>query len=164
MDFSTKTSAKLKGVTLIELLVTLVVASIIVAQAIPSYRQFSIRQEINNTSNSLLVDMMFLRNAAITTGKKLTILSKDNSNWSKGWLIFNDENSNAILDGTETELRSSQEIPNSITISANVSSISINSIGALINDIPILTIEHDEVDESKQIKTNRAGLTSQIEL
>jgi len=97
--------------TLIELLMTLAVATILVSVAIPGLQEFKKNSRQRNATNELVSAMRVARNTAITTNSRVTVCaSRDGNacqpvNWSQGWIAFVDENSNRVLDADETVLR-----------------------------------------------------------
>ena len=103
---------KANGYTLIELMVTLAIASILLSYAIPSFLQFKLNNLMNNERNRLTLSLNFARTHSITTQKYTIICPSlsgkacDNkSNWYQGWIIFADSNKNRELDDGEELLQ-----------------------------------------------------------
>ncbi|WP_323813030.1 GspH/FimT family pseudopilin [Cellvibrio sp. NN19] len=97
---------KIKGFTLIELMVTLAVAAIVLGIAIPSFNQ-TMR---NNSSSALGTELAgalnFARAEAVKRAKRVSICASSDGatclaadNWAKGWLVFVDD---AAADNTAT--------------------------------------------------------------
>lgn len=83
------------GFTLIELLITITVAGIILAIAMPSFRYITNSNRIASEVNGLLGDLQFARAEAIKEGQTVTVcLSSDGatctggSAWQSGWIVF----------------------------------------------------------------------------
>ncbi|HNB01701.1 MAG TPA: GspH/FimT family pseudopilin, partial [Nitrosomonas sp.] len=97
-----------RGVTLIELLVTLSVLSILLTIGVPSFNQFSTSSRLNSYSNTLFSHMALARSEAIKRNSRVVVckssdgLSCTNSgNWSQGWVVFVDLDNNANISGGE---------------------------------------------------------------
>ncbi|WP_223788869.1 GspH/FimT family pseudopilin [Marinicella meishanensis] len=78
---------KNKGFTLVELFVTLLVGSILLAWGVPSYRDFKIRKQVSDMSNEIVYSLTVARNEAIKQGVDV-IVDRNGSNWRDGWQIF----------------------------------------------------------------------------
>lgn len=94
-----------RGVTLIEILVTLAILSIILAIGLPSFREMMVRNQVGNISTEFANDIARARTEAISrnscvtictsintanalTGLTPTCAAAGNTNWQNGWIIF----------------------------------------------------------------------------
>lgn len=87
-----------RGFTLVELLITLAVAAILLAVAVPSFRTFIQNAKLNSAADSFLAAIQQARSEAITRGDIVVLCrtadsSTDNcggsnKNWSAGWLMY----------------------------------------------------------------------------
>ncbi len=96
------------GVTLIELLVTLSVASILLAVAAPGFQAFIQDNRLVTQINNFSSAMMLAKNEALKRRSSATICPSTNgtnctggSVWSDGWLVFADQNGNGTVDAGE---------------------------------------------------------------
>lgn len=104
---------RMSGVTLVELMVTIAVAAIIAAIAVPSFQSTIRSNRAATTANELLASLMLARSEAIRNGSSAGICPSANgttcsNDWSAGWLVWSDTDGNGNLDGTETVIRYSQ--------------------------------------------------------
>lgn len=88
---------KEQGVTLIELLVTLVVLSILLTIAVPGFQNFTRNSRLTSVANEMASALNLARSEAIRRGKTVTLCksnanasspSCDGTNWTDGWLVF----------------------------------------------------------------------------
>ena len=83
-----------RGFTLLELLVTIAVAAILLAIAIPSYLGMVQRNTIAANANDLVGDFNYARSEAVTRGQPVNVGASSNQtsccggNWDEGWIIF----------------------------------------------------------------------------
>jgi type IV fimbrial biogenesis protein FimT len=115
-----------RGVTLIELLVTLSVLSILLTVGVPSFNQFSTSSRLNSFSNTLFSHMTLARSEAIKRNSRVVIckssdgLSCANSgSWSQGWIVFVDLDNNAGISGGEQILTTMSALPTGYNFSGN---------------------------------------------
>jgi len=102
--------SRLKGFTLIELMVSVSVTSILAAIAIPNYSDFIVKMRVDNEISQLHRMLLITRNAAINSGQKAIIcpLSKNlqcTSQWQNELSVFIDANGNKKFDNTEKVIR-----------------------------------------------------------
>ncbi|MBP9216775.1 MAG: GspH/FimT family pseudopilin, partial [Agitococcus sp.] len=74
------------GFTLIELMVTISVAAIIMAIAIPSMQLMQANARMASAANDLSSDLKRTRSDAISYRTNYTITPIGGTNWSNGWL------------------------------------------------------------------------------
>lgn len=137
-----------QGLTLVELLVTLAIASIIAMTAVPSYSTFIAKERLSTTTNELYNAYRFARNEALKSASSM-ILEADNNNWALGWKV-KDSDGNILLQNKAPHA--------SVTISAT--SLTVLGMGSLssgvdysvtsaagINCIRILSSGQSELEE-----------------
>lgn len=71
---------------MIELLITLAVSSILLAMALPSFREFVAIQRGKAASFDLVNTLLFARSEAIKRNNEVT-LTANNNGWAKGWAV-----------------------------------------------------------------------------
>lgn len=92
---------KINGYTMIELLVSLLIAGILLGLSLPSF-QDTIESSVTNSQAKLLMTTLNLaRSEAIKRGTEVGICASndsadcDNDDWSDGWIVFVDNNGDA---------------------------------------------------------------------
>lgn len=93
------------GFTLIELMVTLAIASILLLVAAPSLTAFKRNSELTSLSNTLLSAMNAARGEAMKRNMAAYVTPTDGgASWNNGWIVFVDKNNNQVFDDESTDL------------------------------------------------------------
>jgi len=81
-----------RGVTLIELLITVSIVAILLAFAVPNLREFFVANRIGSASNEFVAALATARSEAIRRGAnvRITNLQLTSAEWSNGWHICAD--------------------------------------------------------------------------
>lgn len=115
-----------QGFTLVELLITILVASILLATAVPAFNDFIQNNRITATSNELVTALAVARSEAIRRRGPVSLCSSANqatcansANWGTGWIVFSDRNTVGTVDGTDRVLRVWGATPTGFTVTAN---------------------------------------------
>ncbi len=90
------------GFSLIELLITLILASIAVFIGVPSLQQHLNTNRLSTQANMLISDLYSTRSEAIKRNTRVT-MKKSGSAWENGWIVFTDQNNNANFDASQGE-------------------------------------------------------------
>lgn len=116
------------GMTLIELMVTLVVAGILFSLAIPSMRTIIQNTRIANQTNEMITDLNFARSEAIKRASNVTICNSNNptaavpecdtagTSWGAGRIIFIDSDPDGQRVAAEELLRVRESLEGSNTL------------------------------------------------
>ncbi len=106
-----------KGFTLVEVMVALVVAISIMVIGIPAFNGLLSSNLMTGYANQLVGDLRYARNSAVDNISHITVCASNSdqtgcsgTDWSNGWLIFEDEDQGDDLDAGEKILRV-REIP-----------------------------------------------------
>jgi type IV fimbrial biogenesis protein FimT len=167
----TEKLSKQRGFTLMELMVTVSIAGIMMGIAIPSFTSTIKNSRITAQVNEFTTSLNLSRSEAVKRGVRITLCKSSNgttcvadgatTNWSQGWIVFSDENSNnAYNSATETLLRVQGAAQGNVTIIGDTDvddSISYLS-GGQVDKTGIVTICDDRVSEmGKSITINATG-------
>jgi type IV fimbrial biogenesis protein FimT len=100
-----------RGVTLIELLLTITVLGVLVAVAAPSFTKVILDNRIRSQSSDLLANLAIARSEAAKRGVRVTICTSTTyasatpsctsggaSGWNSGYILFTDVNKNGTFD------------------------------------------------------------------
>ena len=95
-----------KGLTLIEVMLTLAIIAIIASFAAPSFNNLMRRQQVSGEADVLFSLVYFARSEAIKRNKVVTICKSDDGmvcggSWSNGWIVFVDNDKDGNRDSGE---------------------------------------------------------------
>ncbi|MBK9246480.1 MAG: GspH/FimT family pseudopilin [Burkholderiales bacterium] len=128
-----------RGVTLVELMVVLGIAAIILAFAVPNFREFVARNRLDGAAQELLATLQFARSEATRRGEQVTIRlagTAGSKNWGSGWAMFVDTDRDGVLDTGEEVIRQGMAMNAPLTLigSSNLDTfIAFNRDGRLTN-------------------------------
>jgi len=123
-----KSHTRTKGLTLVELMVTLATAGILVALATPTFTGSLQNNRLSIQINDFHTSLSVARTEAIKRNVSISVCQSDNGsscmgNWQDGWIIFVDNDNDGTADSGEEILRVHGAISgsNSLTFSqANI--------------------------------------------
>ena len=120
-----------RGVTLVELMVSIALLAILLAIAAPNFQGMTASSRLTSASNDLLGTLQQARAQAIRTGARVTVCKSTNGvqcnntaadGWERGWIVFQDTtrvNFDAQVEDGEAILSHSTAIPAGTTIGGN---------------------------------------------
>ena len=96
---------KLNGFTVIELMITIVIAAILMTVAIPSFLKTIQNNQITTQANELFTSLSIARAEAIKQGDSVTVCSSTDqascagsTDWKTGWIVFTDNDGDRTID------------------------------------------------------------------
>lgn len=152
------------GFTLVELVVTMAVAAILVAIAIPNMRTFIQNGRLNTQVNDLIGDLNFARSEAIKRRANVGLCrSTDGVTFAAGPLgdgrvVFIDADANSTCDAGETILRFREPLASGNTLTAPSNVIIFNASGRVATPVGAFSICDTRGNAyGKQVDLNSLG-------
>lgn len=120
--------SKLRGFTLIEVLVVLVLISILLAWGIPNYRNLRATRQVSDFANEMVYSFTQARNEAIRYGSTVSVVPNGGS-WSDGWVTQVDE----MVEGNATpvQIAIQDAVADGITLDAGGTTVVFNRFGGI---------------------------------
>lgn len=117
--------AAMRGLTLIELLITLSIAAILLAVAVPNYISFVQNSRLVTQANDMVTMLNYARSEAVKRNQRITVCSRTDdttcsgtTTWENGLLVFADNNGDGTIDGGEDVLQVRQALEGGNTLRA----------------------------------------------
>lgn len=110
-----------RGFTLIELMVTVSIASILMLIAVPSFITFQRNAELTSVANKFITSVNAARGEALKRGVSAVVVPLNNgANWNVGWVAFVDKAKNQTYNSAaEGTVAVQQAVPGGITVTGN---------------------------------------------
>lgn len=140
-----------RGFTFIELIVTLLVVSLLLAWGMPAYREFKLRQDMISNANEMVYSFNLARAEAIKRGNNVSIV-KTGTDWHDGWRVVNvpDDEEIAVQDRFNGEFKMS-------LVNGAETDVQFDNLGGLVNNPISFTLSHADLPDKRHLEVNLAG-------
>lgn len=157
------------GLTLIELIVTIAIASILLLIAIPSFQGFIANNEVDSTSNEFIESLTYARSEAVRRNLSVTICASNTSQtgcagavtWRQnGWLVFVDPTSSGALASQANLIQVVPAQPTALSFTSAQNTIIYSGEGFLLSGADTYKINNPKCigQNGRQIVLSNAGL------
>jgi type IV fimbrial biogenesis protein FimT len=126
---------KQRGFTLLELLMTLVIASLVMTLAVPSMRDLLQNNRITGQVNEMVTAFNLARMESIRRGAPVSVCASADqagcsnaTDWATGWIVFTDNNAGGNP-AVGTLIRAWDQLPGNPTVNAGASFVRYQSDG-----------------------------------
>lgn len=114
------------GFTLIELIIAMLIISILMAYALPNYRNFKQNQTMTQELNRLSATINFARSQSIIAGEHIILCATQSftacdgdSQWHKGWMVFTDKNQDKVFNNNDMMILNENNMSGQLTAMAS---------------------------------------------
>lgn len=118
------------GMTLVELMLVLVMASIVLTLGVPSFQALIQRNRLTAETNRFVTSMMLARSEAVKRNTATGMVAKSND-WSNGWVVWVDTDDDGAQGTGELVLRTEEAADSTVTLSGSVTAFQYASDGTL---------------------------------
>ena len=157
---------KITGFTLVELMVTLIVAAILLTVGVPSFIETIRRSRTISQANELVTALNLARSEAVKRGMQVTV-SRTGTEWEDGWQVFVDADGDGSLDsGVDTLLQDYAALSEGYTLRtggnftdwvAYLPTGLNDASGSLNNDTFRLCTDEQDTAKGRSIRVNAVG-------
>ncbi|WP_084005003.1 GspH/FimT family pseudopilin [Gilvimarinus polysaccharolyticus] len=171
-------SSKNKGFTLIELMVTLVVAAVLATVALPNFRTMIFNSRSDGLGEELVSALQATKAEAVKRGRRVSLCASNGDgsgcagDWANGWLMFvdgaaSDEAATPVVGATTDILRHINNLDDAAVITGNADFVRYTStgqlarIGGTANTTPVVLsayVDGCEGDKQSNITIGVAGM------
>lgn len=118
----------ISGFTLVELMITVSIAGILMAMAIPSFNSTISSHRLTTYTNELVTSLSLARSEAVKRGTSVTVRKVDansftnldaGANWENGWDVFTDADSDGNYEAGDIIIRTHAPLQSSYTLRGN---------------------------------------------
>ena len=107
------------GFTVIELMFTLTITAVLLSLGVPAFQDFSLRQRMNASISALHIDLLYARSQAVYQNTQVIACPgspsggcAESTDWTVGWIVFSDSNTDRQHQDDEDLLRHGQGLDN----------------------------------------------------
>lgn len=111
------------GFSLLELLITVVLVSIVMAIAVPSMRAFTQNDRLITNVNTLIGHLNYARSEAVKRSQQVSVCASNDAttcsgNWADGWIVYIDANGDNNFSAGEEVIKAQQSLEGGNTLTA----------------------------------------------
>jgi len=146
---------KMQGFTIIELMITLLLAGVLASIAAPSFRNVIQNNRMTTQYNDLLASLSLARSEAIKRGENVTACKASNpttcgGNWHNGRVIFVDNNDDGTIDAGEEIIRVYSSLSGNNTLNFPRNRVTYSSNGLATGFTGTFTLCDDRGDSDRK--------------
>ncbi|MGB5305177.1 MAG: GspH/FimT family pseudopilin [Gammaproteobacteria bacterium] len=154
------------GFTLVELMVTMTVAVILLALAVPAFHDFVQANRISAQANELVTAINLARSEALKRTQTVTVCKSKNGtscgdgsvSWVDGWIVFSDQDGDNTINGNDQLLRVWDAMPAGSYMAASPTPLQYSGIGLVNNSAQfVFTIPERTGDLARCINITVTG-------
>lgn len=163
---------KESGITLLELLITLAVASLLLSAGVPGFRNVILDNRLASEANEFVTAVNLARSAAVRYQRNATVCASTNfdaavptcaagTDWSNGWIVWVDKDRDSATDANEIVIVNGPLSGSTTFTSTAASGFTYDALGFGVTAGDALTMCDNRSGETgRVISVNNVGRTS----
>lgn len=170
-----KTSYKIKGFTIPELMIVIAVVGVLLVVGIPQLNKVVQGRQLVAQATDVASALAYARAEAAARAHQVIICSKnaaDNTcsngnDWSNGWVIFADEDNSDLFTAGEEILKVESAMKGGVTLKSDTSALIFNYLGESLGGDAIFDLcsadaanANLDVNKSRKVTVNKVGSAS----
>lgn len=161
-----------RGFTLIELMVTLVLAGVLVGIILPALSGMVYRTELSARTNELSSQLALARGWAVSNGRMAGVCGSStgascDGAWSKGLAVWVDDNRDSVPQDSEIKRFTDQST--NVVLSAATAEVDFDAMGRRVGSDPAFQLTHIKCSSVRPLSnqvtvgtTGRMSMTAQL--
>lgn len=152
------------GFTLTELMITLTVAGILAALAVPSMSRFIESNRLTTVTNEFLADINVARAEAVKRGVPAVLCESTtgsgcttSGSWAGGWILFADADDNSVWSTGDAMVRTQPAAPANITITNGAAAVVFNRLGTVDSGASVYQICNTKIGVRRDVEIRTVG-------
>lgn len=154
----------IRGFTLLEVMIVLVIAAILLSLAIPSFSNLLRNNRLNTAVESFTNAVNFARTEALTKGRTVHFGPQANNDWSTGTIVWLDGVADNVFDaGDDEELRRWEKVPSDqvlAPVNAGLTFLAFNSTGLAAQSDNFTLCNGSTGEQGRRVLLTRGGSIS----
>lgn len=126
-----------RGMTMIELLVTITIVAILAAIALPAFNKMLTNNRAQAQAGLLFRSFNYARSEAVRQATWIAVRPLSGTDWTQGWRVWVDADNDGVFDANELELQHQDALTGGPTITASTSVIGFLPSG-YFNDVLVM--------------------------
>jgi len=166
---------KIKGFTIFEIFITLIIVGILAVISITGFREIIQNNRAVTLSNEFIASLAFARSEAIKRASTVTVCPATNANalscgnngdWSNGWIIFVDTSNSGTIANSSNRLKVHDALQTGTLVTTTISRITYNSAGFATSGTGAvnLTAPGCTGTNGRQVTISSSGRTDVVEI
>ena len=151
---------KQAGFTIIELMITLIVAAVVLAIGVPNFQTIIRTNQASADVNNLVTALNLARSEAVVRSTEVTVMPASGGSWGNGWVVGVDtDEDNVFPEPGEPVFRTFQAV-NGLSFTANPTSVAFKPNGeavALASFAMVPSYCHDSMNKQRVLNVALAG-------
>ena len=151
-----KGASRTHGFTLVELMITVAVGAVLIVLALPSFRELSIRSNVTNITNQLVLALNAARSEAVRRGTQVEVVNSTGSNiWTASWSVKADSNNDGSFTVTDTVVTAQSGAPTGYSVCSKSTgggadqAVVFDQTGALVKPVASFDINVNRPDGNR---------------